>query len=52
MGVDSCGYVWKDVEGGGEGEQQTEIQIVMWTGPPPVWEQDPSSCCDPTNYML
>ena len=42
MGVDSCGYVWKDVEGGGgQGEQQTEIQIVMWTGLPPAREQDP-----------
>ena len=36
MGVDSCGYVWKDVEGGGQFEdgQQTEIQIVMWSGLP------------------
>ena len=35
MGVDSCGYVWKDVEGSGDGGgqgEQTEIRIVMWTG--------------------
>jgi hypothetical protein len=36
MGVDSCGYVWKDVEGGGQSKDgQTEIQIVMWSGLPP-----------------
>ena len=38
MGVDSCGYVWRDVEGSGGGGQgeETEIRIVMWTGLPPV----------------
>jgi hypothetical protein len=32
MGVESCGYVWKDGEGGGG--EETEIQIVKWTGLP------------------
>ena len=45
MGVDSCGYVLKDAEGGGgqfedyDGQQQTEIQIVIWRGLPPASEQ-------------
>lgn len=52
MGVDSCGYVWKDAENAGQLEdgQQTEIKIVVWSGLPPTQEQDPSSCGDPTNY--
>ena len=35
LGVDSCGSVWKDVDSDRHGEQG-EIQIVVWTGVPPV----------------
>ena len=50
MGVDSCGYVWKDVEGGQFEDGQTEIQIVFWSGLP---EQYPSNCVsDSTDYNV
>jgi hypothetical protein len=34
MGVESCGYVWKDGEGSGGQGEETEIQIVKWNGLP------------------